>query len=128
MKATIEFPSWIDENEWEYMGHKTLEMGDYGLDCPTDSDWRVRNWNLRGESMNRFFCFRKIQNFVWPEWVKDGVVLFHDESEICYNKGWFLKGTGVFGNIQSFNSVFKEEHQISTSKLDPNKVYIKGRA
>jgi hypothetical protein len=125
MKATIEFPDWIDENEWEFVGYKELERGEYAIEYLNDDEWHFRSWN-KDSSFGYYFCFRKKQKFVWPEWVKNDALLRY-----CpYQKDWYLeiklrKG----GSVQITKSEFELITNLNfpdTSKLDPSQVYIKG--
>jgi hypothetical protein len=119
MKATIEFPEWIDENEWEYMGYKEIERGEYCIESLRDDECHFRSWN-QDPGFGYYFCFRKKQKLEWPEWVKDGTRLEH------FSNGWRL------GHKTSVRVLYVDDIPdflhigIDTSTLDKNKVYIKG--
>ena len=131
MKATIEFPDWINENEFEFVGWKYLESGEYGIGSLEAKEWNIQGWRplvhgglVSYQWTNKFFCFRKKQKFVWPEHLEDGVKL------ICtsWSGSWMLEQPSDTSSIwvNFYNSFHKPEYQIDTSMLDKDKVYVKG--
>jgi hypothetical protein len=139
MKATIEFPDWIDENEFEFVGWKYLESGEYGIGSLEAKEWNIQGWQplvhgglVSYQWTNKFFCFRKKQKFVWPECFKDGTEISYYESIVLYDdRAWLIKLNNSciaadYSMVESLNNVLKEEYQIDTSMLDKDKVYVKG--
>jgi len=61
MKATIEFPEWIDENEWEFVGYGQINVGEYGLLLLDDRDWSIADCKEFEAGNDTLFRFRKKQ-------------------------------------------------------------------
>jgi hypothetical protein len=125
MKVTIEFSDFIDENEWEFVGYGQIKVGEYGLLLLDDKDWSIADCKEYEAGNDTLFCFRKKQKFVWPEQLKEGAKLRFNGD-----KDWLVQNySGICFNtipVSLYNSFHKDAHQINTSMLDKNKVYIKG--
>ena len=129
MKVTIDIPSWIDENEFEFVGYKLAEQGDYALNDSVDEEWCYAPWPNKSVTSNAYLCFRKKQKFVWPTWIKKDA-----KVKLVYYptlQDWVIKGD--YRDIDTLHlsmdmlSHFTNLEVPDTSKLDKDKVYIKGR-
>jgi hypothetical protein len=117
MKAIIEFPDWIDEDEFEFVGHRGAQpnSGEYVLFSLEADCWNLTKWDFDSTS-SRGFCFRKKQKFVWPERFPDGSILAFSYLD----KEWV---TIVNSCCRGYGQVILP---VSLKDLDKSKVYIKG--
>ena len=125
MKVTIEFPSWIDESEWEFVGFKQLERGECCIRHLTDKEWYLSDDVLeRYATIDSYFCFRKKQKFEWPEWVKDGTALISCKDG-AGRQYWMIEHPNGLCDKITVEQVNEIAYPpIITEGLDRNKVYI----
>jgi hypothetical protein len=124
MKATIEFPDWIDEDEFEFIGYKEAEKGDYVIHSMQDTSWYVAPWP--GETSQLcYLCFGKKQKFEWPERFPDGSILAFSYLD----KEWVTIVNSCcrgYGQVILPVSLNADSSEFYLKDLDKSKVYIKG--
>jgi hypothetical protein len=73
MKIEIEIP--LDQNEWEYLGHRKVSKGEWYWDG-TLSQWGANNPHVHEQTSGKYYVFRKKQNWkdkiVWPSVFREG--------------------------------------------------------
>jgi hypothetical protein len=89
MKATIEFPSWIDESEFEFVGWGFIptNSNEYGILKPDSNSWFYENYfDEHTSADHKVFRFRKKKKFVWPECFKDGTKMWFEPQGNAWQK------------------------------------------